>query len=466
MTFRYIVSSLLFSSISRSQLMPRLASLLLLLLCAQSALFSQATSASPDVLTLEDAVNMALRNNRPVRVAGLEVEKLAENVGAFRTRRLPELRVAMMGSSLLTPLSFEFAQGVFGNFPGIGPVPATNVDITTPRRFTGFFMNSVAQPLSQLYKISLGLKSLEFSQQIGREELRAKQHEVRNQVTRLYYDLAQTQCALDASRKMEEFYTEVDRVTDQFLAQKAVLKADSIDVKMRLAKQQLETVRLLDELETRREQLNHLLGRDIRERFRVSTNVSPTLTELDLSVAQKQALEARPELHLAQLKTRQAEYDRRQKKAEYIPDVSLAVHHVSFLNVDMLPANALSAGVDLTWEPFDWGRKRHELAAKSEAIEQAKVAQSETESQVLLEVNAQFRRVHEAAAALRVAQLAVDEASEKLRVASDAYRLQAVRLYRLLEVQAGNSTAASEYQKALSNYWTAKADLAKATGED
>ena len=444
----------------------RIALLLLLLLLLSSILFSQTTPASVfDVLTLDEAVNLALRNNRTVHISTLDVEKLGQNISAFRTHRLPVIQIALMGSGLLTPLSFEFKQGAFGTFPGIGPIPAQNKDITTPRQFTGFMMNSVAQPLSQLYKINLGLKSLEFSRDIGREDLRAKQHEIRNQVTRLYYDLAQTQTALDASLQTIQFYTELDRVTDQFLLQQAVLKADSIDVKMRLAKEQLEAVKLRNTLETRQEQMNQVMGRDIRQRFRVSASRAPDAAELDLAVAQSRALDQRPEVRQAQLKIKQAEYDRRQKKAEYIPDVSLSVHQLSFLNVDMLPTNVLTAGVDLTWEPFDWGRKRHELAEKSETIEQAQTALSETESQVLLEVNAQFRKVQEAAAALQVARLAIDEAVEKLRVASDAYRIQSVRLDQLLQVQAGNSTATSEYQKALSNYWTARADLAKAMGE-
>jgi outer membrane protein len=449
----------------RWQFMSRIASLLLLLL--PSILFSQTTpGAIPDLLTLDEAVNLALQNNRTVRISTLEVEKLGQNISAFRTHRLPVMQVSMMGSGLLTPFSFEFQQGAFGTYPGIGPIPAQNKDITTPRQFTGFMMNSVAQPLSQLYKIDLGIRSLEFSRDIGREDLRAKQHEIRDQVTRVYYDLAQTQSALDASLQTIQFYTELDRVTDQFLLRQAVLKADSIDVKMRLAKAQLETVKLRDALETRQEQLNQLMGRDIRLRFRVSPTQSPDSVELDLAVAQNRALEQRPEVRQAALKIKQAEYDRRQKKAEYIPDVSLSVHQMSFLNVDLLPANVLTAGVDLTWEPFDWGRKRHELAAKSETVEQAQTALSETESQILLDVNAQFRKVHEAAAALQVAQLAVDAAEEQLRVASDAYRIQSVRLDQLLQVEAGKSTAASEYQKALSYYWTARADLAKAMGDE
>lgn len=446
--------------------MSRIASLLLLLLLP-SIVFSQTTLGSvPDMLTLDEAVNLALKNNRTVRISALEVEKLGENISAFRTHRLPVIQIAMMGSGLLTPFSFEFNQGVFGTYPGIGPIPAQNTNITTPRQITGFTMSSVAQPLSQLYKINLGVKAMEFSRDIGREDLRAKRHEIRDQVTRVYYDLAQTQTALDASLETIQFYTELDRVTDQFLLQQAVLKADSIDVKMRLAKERLESVKLRNTVETRQEQLNQLMGRDIRQRFRVATNQAPDLAELDLAAAQNRALEQRPELRQAQLKIKQAEYDRRQKKAEYIPDVSLSVRQLSFLNVDMLPANVVTAGVDLTWEPFDWGRKRHELAAKSETVEQAQTALSETESQILLEVNAQFRKVQEAAAAVDVARLAVDEAAEKLCVASDAYRIQSVRLDQLLQVQAANSTAVSEYQKAMSNYWTSRADLAKAMGDE
>jgi len=447
--------------------MPRLVSFLLLILCAQSALFSQTGPAPPsDVLTLQDAVSLALQNNRIVRISALEVEKLGQSVSAFRTHRLPVIQIAMMGSGLLTPLSFEFQQGAFGTYPGIGPIPAKNKDITTPRQITGFMMNSVAQPLSQLYKINLGLKSLEFSRELGHEDLRAKQHEIRDQVTRLYYDLAQTQTALEASLETIQFYTELDRVTDQFLSQGAVLKADSIDVKMRLAKEQLGAVKLHNAVEDRQEQLNQLMGRDIREHFRVTADRAPDSDELDLAVAQSRALEQRPERRQAQLKISQAEYDRREKKAEYIPDVSVSVHQLSFLNFEMLPTNVVTAGVDLTWEPLDWGRKRHELAAKSETVKQAQTALSETESQILLEVNAQFRKVQEAASALQVARLGVDEATEKLRVASDAYRIRSVRLDELLQATAGKSSAVAEYQKALGNYWTAKAELAKATGQD
>ncbi len=437
--------------------------LLLLIGCCCPVLRAQDTR---EVLTLEQAVALAREHNRPIRISALEVEKLDENVSAFRTHRLPEFNIYMLGSSLLTPMSFEFQQGVFGTYANVGPIPAEDTDITTPRQLTGYFVNSVRQPLSQLYKISLGLHSQELARDIGREDLRLKRQQVRNQVTRLYYELVQTQSALDASTQAVEFYTELDRVTDQFLLQQVVLKADSIDVKMRLARERLETVKRRNDLETQQERLNQLLGRDLRVRFRVTPSPLPTLAELDLGVAQARALEQRPELRQAQLKAQQAEYDRRAKKAEYIPDISLSVQHLSFLNVNMLPSNVASGGLLLTWEPFDWGRKKHELAEKTKTVEQSATAVLETEAQVLVDVNTQFRKVQESAASLHVTELALEAAKEKLRVAGNSYSVQAVRLDQVLEAQTGVSSAAAQYQRDLSSYWEARADLEKATGED
>jgi outer membrane protein TolC len=90
----------------------------------------------------------------------------------------------------------------------------------------------------------------------------------------------------------------------------------------------------------------------------------------------------------------------------------------------------------------------------------------ETEAQIVVDVNKQFRKVQETAAALRVSQLAMDAAAEKLRITGDEYRVQAVRLAKVFEVQADLAAAASQHQKSLSEYWTAKADLAKAMGEE
>jgi len=123
-------------------------------------------------------------------------------------------------------------------------------------------------------------------------------------------------------------------------------------------------------------------------------------------------------------------------------------------------------GVVVSWEFFDWGRKRHELAQIDNTIAQAKNGLKETEDQVLVEVGDKLRKLQLTAQALRVAKLAEDSAKENLRVSTGQYKYQAVMLSDVLKTQASLAEATNDYQKALLTFWTAKAEFEKALGEE
>jgi hypothetical protein len=95
--------------------------LLVLLLVSSKPAFGQ-QSASGETLTLEQAISAALRNNRQVKIKELDVGKSEDELAGGRTLRLPKFNLYSLGSQQLTPIDFSFKQGVFGTFPGIGPV--------------------------------------------------------------------------------------------------------------------------------------------------------------------------------------------------------------------------------------------------------------------------------------------------------------------------------------------------------
>jgi outer membrane protein TolC len=111
------------------------------------------TSMQPrERLSLETAIRLAVANNRIAETAKLEAAKAEEDLAIARSRRFPLFEIGITGSQLLTPASFSFPQGAFGEFPGIGPVPATDTDVTSPVRPTVFFSSQLSQPLSQLHR--------------------------------------------------------------------------------------------------------------------------------------------------------------------------------------------------------------------------------------------------------------------------------------------------------------------------
>jgi outer membrane protein TolC len=131
-----------------------------------------------------------------------------------------------------------------------------------------------------------------------------------------------------------------------------------------------------------------------------------------------------------------------------------------------MPSQTMSVGVSLTWEPFDWGRKKHEAVEKQRTVEQARIAQRETESAVLVDINDKYRQLRYRRAELRVARLSQEAAVETLRVAKNRYSVQAVLVKDVLEAQAGLEETNTEYQQALTSFWNARADFERAIGED
>lgn len=115
---------------------------------------------------------------------------------------------------------------------------------------------------------------------------------------------------------------------------------------------------------------------------------------------------------------------------------------------------------------FDWGQKRHLLAEKDTAIEQTHLNLTETQSQVVIDVDNRFRKVREARASLKVAQLGEEAEKEKLQVAMEQYKQKAALLSALQTEQANMAQASAQYQQALANFWSARADFEKALGED
>jgi outer membrane protein TolC len=143
----------------------------------------------------------------------------------------------------------------------------------------------------------------------------------------------------------------------------------------------------------------------------------------------------------------------------------LTFDYLSLAQIRFVPTNTLAVGVQVSWNVFDWGRGRKELAAKDKTIEQAKIAVTETEALIQIEVQADRRKLEESRARLKVSDLTRQTAAEKLRVALNKRQQEAAQIKDVLQMQASLAEANQLYQKDLLAYWTARAELDKALGE-
>jgi outer membrane protein TolC len=437
---------------------------LLLPVTTVSGWCQQISPASDEVLTLDQAIALALRENHFVRDAELEAGKTGDILAATRTHRLPSMNVfSLTAEQFIKPEAFSVGSLVPNLFPGVGPF----FSIAIPRRPTSVFAGLILQPLSQQYRLGLNVEQAKLARNTERERLRLVKQSTIDRVKQTYYGILQTQSALESTQEAITSYRELDRVTSDKVVQQASLKSASLDVKTRLAKAEYEAINLSNELATKKEQLNDLVGRDVRTDFGVNPAADMSGFPADLESARNRALEQRPEIREARLKIKQAEVDRRIKKSEYIPDVSAGFVYMTFRNFDdFIPKNLASAGLAIKWEVFDWGRKRDELAEKDKTIAQARERLREVESRVLTDVGDKFRKLQQTRQAFVVAQLAEQTAQETLRINTNKYKLTAALLSDVLQSQSTLAEANHQFQQALLGYWTAQAEFEKALGED
>ncbi len=212
---------------------------ILLALSGQLA-HSQQTSPSTDeapVLSLDDAVSLALSNNRLVKNSALEAQKYDFRLSTAADRRLPQFQFAVLGGELMHSFDFTFDPGVFGTYPSTGPIPATKTKIRNPARFTTYATGSLDQPITQQYKIGLGIHLAELARLMAKEDVRAERQRIAAEVrSALLRARRYPGCSSGSAANRSRPWKRPQRVTAQYISQKTVLRSDALDVDARLAK--------------------------------------------------------------------------------------------------------------------------------------------------------------------------------------------------------------------------------------
>lgn len=420
---------------------------------------------SAPTLTLDAAVAEAQQNNRQIKISNQSVLLANDEILAAKTQRYPQFNVQLTGSGLLTAVHVDVPKGVFG-LVGTSPVPTENSVITTNPKFSAMSVFQIYQPLSQLYSAHLNVELLKVGKKMSQEQLRQQRQQITNSVKEAYYGLLQTQSALEAAGENVKALREVDRTTEQYVKEKAALPYQGTGVKAQLAQAELQVVTLEDTLATQKENLNDLMGRDISADFSLSGVPDALPEEQDIALARKSALANRTEIRQAQFKIDQAVYAKRLQKAQYIPEVGIQYLFFAPFTIEGLPSNINSLGISLKWDLYDWGNKRHLTDEKQRGIEQSQLNLTETRSQVAIDLDNRFRKLREARAGLKVAELGQEAEKQKLDVVLEQYKQKAALLSTLQTEQANMAQTTSQYQQALSNFWSARSEFEKALGQD
>src|SRR5215813_7084332 len=182
----------------------------------------QATSSPPPLLTLDNAVQIAINNNRLLKITSLDVNKSNWQVAAAKTHYFPSFNIYLFGSKLLNSANFTFEQGIFGKVDGFD-VPSETKLVPVSNGISGNALGQIEQPLSQLYKLHLFVREQELSTDLASQKVREQRQGLVKDVKQAYYAVLQSQSVLDSNAASIKQYQELDRVATERLSQEALL---------------------------------------------------------------------------------------------------------------------------------------------------------------------------------------------------------------------------------------------------
>jgi outer membrane protein TolC len=419
------------------------------------------------ILSLDDAVKAAETSNRSILTAELARKKAVDEVYVARTQRLPIFSATALGSRTLSHLGLTLEKGSLGVYPTVGPIPGRTTTLQNPLGVAGIFFANIAEPLTQQYKIGLGIELARVGAEAAKEQIRSQRQSVANEVRRLYYGILQAESGKASLQATVDFLRQLDHDTGEDRLQRIALQSDALRVKAQLAQAEYDLLKLDDPVETQKQELNRLMGRDVNTAFEIDP-VSATNSDLpDLKDACAKALASRPEVRLAQLQVRKADLARRIANADRIPDVSLSATALSTVNLSSsLPRNLSGIGVLMNWDVFDWGRKRKQVDEDRQAEQQASLQLKDAEALVIVDVSHRHRQLIEARKELEAATSWQSAARELLRVTSNQFIQKQALLSDALKAQSGLAESDHRFTQALLDLATTQADFEKAIGED
>jgi outer membrane protein TolC len=140
-------------------------------------------------LTLPQAIDLALRQNRDLKLAQLSVVDTEHKKEIARSAYLPHIS-NNSGVLHITDLEgVEIPAGAFGNHPGTGAIPGNNLFIDQGGTTWYVSGTSLDQPFTQMFKIHESNRSATADINTARIHVRQTQDEVALQARQLYYGI-------------------------------------------------------------------------------------------------------------------------------------------------------------------------------------------------------------------------------------------------------------------------------------
>lgn len=429
-----------------------------------AALFvSRTVGADTLSLSLDEAVKMALKQNRSVQQAQ---EKIAAAQGKYLESKsgvLPKLDFSASYTRLNPTPGIAFPLIPIGNGVTIGggvfPIgSADNYD----------FKVSLSQSVFSWGKAQNTYHTADEQLKATREDSSNTRQEIIAEVTKAYYGVLVAKEFIQVAEEALTTAQEQQNVVQKRLNAGTVSEFDLLQTKVQVANTKPQVERAHDGYELALLALKNLLGVPLDKPLDLTGSLAYEPMSVDVKTATKTALANRPDLRSLDYQKRAREYTLAIARAGNKPNLSVAAsYQYENPNIDeeVKWGYSFAASVVLTTPFVDGFSTSGKVAQAASGVRQIEIAQKQAQEGVSLEVSSAVLALKLAQANIQSQKENVDLAKESLRIGKVRYESGLITNLEVMDTELALTRAETNYLQALYDYQTARVNLQKAMGE-
>jgi outer membrane protein TolC len=424
--------------------------------------FPQSTPAVRQ-LSLKEAVQLALSQNRSLRIARLKVTETEQQKAGERSAYFPGLTNQSNLTHITGLESIGIPAGTLGTAAG-ALVPGHNVVIPQGQNTIYSTGTMMSQPLTQLMRIHARNQIAAAQVSVSKDDLQKAENDVALQVHSLYFEVLITGLQKQAALERTKYADEILRESEDDIRNGSALRVAAIKGRAGVleGQQAVLTADLqLDDLIT---ELNNLLGLPLDTRLELDPNVPADFDPRPREEYVQTGWSRNPEVLSAQDAVRKARAGVSAAKTAYIPDITAYARQSYQDGVPFLLRNFGEFGLHMNWEVFDFGKRRSEVRTREAQLAEAEENLRRLKDDVATAIDKTYNKLEKARSMVVVANQVVELRKESERLAQNQAAQGEVLISVRSEAGAASYKAQADNLQARLGYLLAWAELQQQAG--
>ena len=429
----------------------------------QAALFIAWNGFAAETLTLEEAIRIAIMQHPDIRAAGYRLETEEAGITVARSGFFPQVHLSERFNRTSNPM---WAFGTRLNQQSIRQEDFDPNRLNDPDPINNF---NTALALSwEVFnggRTSNGLEQAKQNARISSLDLNQIRQNIIARTVKAYSGLLLAEEELKMIRQVQKTArTHLDMVRSRYDAG-FVVKSDLLRAQVRIAEIEQQTLLVESRLYVAQAALNSAMGYPDNRSFYPTT---PFADRLEPTGAVEEwiqtALSRHPDLERLKTEEEISRKEIEKAKSGHWPNLELVgSYEIDSENFSDTAEN-YTVGAVMRLNLFSGHRISAGIAAAKGSLKRIQELQNSIKLKISLETRQAFYMAQSAFKRINVAEGAVEEAGEALRIMQDRYANGILPLVSLLDAETARQQALTHHFRARHDYQGARIDLALATG--